>query len=89
MDYRHCITDDGKNYAAIEKIINALAFQDYRRENPIMANGRKKYKNHRPYILSYETQEAMGIKKKYLSGEITEEQYKAYCLRINLANRSV
>lgn len=84
MDYSKCITADGKNYAAIEKIIARFSYKDYKAVNPLLPNGKPKYKTHRPYSLSNETMEALDIKKQYLSGNITESEYKSYCLRINL-----
>lgn len=79
-----------KNTNAIEKIIAELAMKDFRAMNPIDKDGRRKYAHHRPYSLSGETNEAREIKRQYLADEITEEEYKAYCLRYNLmATRSV
>ena len=72
-----------KNINAIDKIISKLSMLDYLRMNPIV-NGKKKYVNHRAYSLSSETLEALEIKKQYQNDEITEEEYKAYCLRYNL-----
>lgn len=86
MDFTKCITTDGKNYGAIEKIIAKLAMKDYISANPRLSNGRPKYKKHRPYSLSQETLEALDIKKAYLSDRITEAEYKAYCLRYNLSH---
>lgn len=74
-----------KNINAIEKVIKELSMKDYLVMNPII-NGKRKYKKHRPYTLSDETLEALEIKKQYLNDEITEEEYKAYCLRYNLTN---
>ncbi len=62
--------------AAIDKIITALAYKDYRAYNPLNADGRPKYKKHRPYTLSAETNEAMEIKQDYLSGKISVEELK-------------
>lgn len=73
-----------KNINAIDKIISELAMKDYLHANPRKANGRAKYKKYCPYSLSNETMEAREIKQKYLHDEITEEEYKAYCLRYNL-----
>lgn len=73
-----------KNTIAIEKIIADLAMKDYRRFNPLLPNGRPKYKKHHPYTLSAETCEAREIYHAYLRDEITESEYKAYCLRYNL-----
>ena len=72
-----------KNINAIDKIISKLSMVDYLRMNPIV-NGKKKYVHHRPYSLSGETLEALEVKNQYLNDEITEEEYKAYCLRYNL-----
>ena len=75
------------NTNAIDKIIAALAMRDYLAYNPILPNGRKKYKKHHPYTLSPETNEAREVKHDYISGRITEEQYKAWCLRWNLTHK--
>lgn len=75
-----------KNTAAIDKIIAVLAYKDYRAYNPLKADGRPKYKKHRPYSLSAETNEAREIKADYLADKITEEEYKAHCLRFNLTH---
>lgn len=75
-----------KNTAAIDKIIAALAYRDYRAYNPLKADGRPKYKRHRPYTLSPETNEAREVKNNYIANKITEEEYKAYCLRFNLTH---
>ena len=71
------------NTNAIDKIIAELAMKDYRRANPVK-NGRPKYKRYHPYTLSPETNEARQIKEEYLKGIISEEEYKAWCLRYNL-----
>lgn len=73
-----------KNTNAIEKIIAELAMKDFRVMNPVDKDGRRKYAHHRPYSLSSETNEAREIKRQYLADEITEAEYKAYCLRYNL-----
>lgn len=87
MDYTKCVTSDGKNYAAIEKIIAKRSYRDYITMNPMDNNGRKKYRHHSPYSLSQDTLEALEIKKQYLTDKITEEEYKAYCLRENMLNK--
>jgi hypothetical protein len=73
-----------KNTNAIDKIISELAMKDYLQANPKRADGRAKYKKYHPYSLSDETMEAREIKHKYLHDEITEEEYKTYCLHYNL-----
>ena len=75
-----------KNTNAIDKIIAELAYKDYRAYNPVNADGRQKYKSHRPYSLSSETNEAREIKSDYLADRITESEYKAYCLKYNLTH---
>lgn len=75
-----------KNTAAIDKIIAAEAMKDYLQANPRRKDGRPKYKTHRPYTLSAETNEARTIKADYLSDRITESDYKAFCLRYNLTH---
>lgn len=75
-----------KNTAAIDKIIAALAYKDYRAYNPVKPDGRPKYKKHRPYTLSQETNEARGVRADYLSDRISEAEYKAYCLKYNLTH---
>lgn len=76
-----------KNINAIEKIIAQLALKDYYTYNPRRKDGRPKYKKHRPYTLSPATNEARQIKHDYLHDIITEEEYKAYCLKYNLLNQ--
>lgn len=75
-----------KNTAAIDKIIGELAYKDYRAMNPVNADGRPKYKSHHPYSLSTETNDAREVKSDYLADRISEEEYKAYCLRYNLTH---
>ena len=74
---------NNKNINAIEKIIKELSMKDYLVMNPII-KGKKKYKKHRQHTLSNKTLEALKVKKQYLNDEITENEYKAYCLRYNL-----
>lgn len=77
---------DGKNINAIEKIISELAMKDFLVMNPIDKDGRRRYAHHRPYSLSNETNEAREIKRQYLANEITEAEYKGWCLRYNLTH---
>ena len=76
-----------KNVDAINKIISELAMKDYLAYNPRLANGKPKYKKHRPYTLSEETNEAREILHQYLHDKITEEEYKSWCLRYNLTHK--
>ena len=73
-----------KNTNAIDKIIAELAMKDYLQANPKKADGKLKYKKYHPYSLSDETNEAREIKRQYLADEITEEEYKSWCLKYNL-----
>lgn len=75
-----------KNTGAVDKIIAKLAMMAYRAANPRTKDGKPKYKTYRPYTLPAEAEEAREIKAKYLRDEITEEQYKAWCLRYNLTH---
>ena len=74
-----------KNTNAIDKIISELSMKDFLVVN-LLINGKRKYKKHRQYSLSDETLESLEIKHQYLINEITEEEYKAYCLRYNIRN---
>ena len=76
-----------KNVNSIDKIIAELAMKDYRAANPLKANGRPKCKKHHQYTLSVETEEARQIKIDYLADKISEEEYKAWCLKYNLTHR--
>lgn len=73
-----------KNTNAIDKIIAKEAMKDYLAMNPRLSNGESKYKTYHPYSLSDDTNEARQIKIDYLNDTITEEEYKAYCLKYNL-----
>lgn len=73
-----------KNVNAIDKIIKELAYKDYLQYNPRKKDGRPRYKKYRPYSLSQETMDARQIKNDYLNDRITENDYKAYCLKYNL-----
>ena len=76
-----------KNVDAINKIISELAMKDYLSYNPRLANGKPKYKRHKPYTLSEETNEAREILHQYLHEQINEEEYKSWCLRYNLTHK--
>ncbi len=75
---------ENKNINAINKIIAELAMKDFLAMNPIDKDGRRRYAHHRAYSLSEETKEAIEIKNNYLSGKITEPEYKRFCLDYNL-----
>jgi len=77
-----------KNIKAIEKIIAELAMQDFLSVNGIRKNGKLipdlKPKINKPYSLSAETLEAREIMYDYLSDSISENEYKAFCMKYNL-----
>lgn len=77
---------ENKNTNAVDKIIAELSFKDFRAANPLLKNGKPKYKTHHPYSLSEETLEALETKHAYQRNEISEEEYKAFCLRYNLTH---
>lgn len=76
---------------AIDKIIKELSYRDYKAAwNKLTKSQKERYKNgkyHFNYSLGQDTKEAIEIKNEYLKGKINEEQYKAYCLKYNLATR--
>ena len=77
-----------KNISSIEKIIAELAKKDYLGANPRRSDGRPVYKTYHPYSLSAETNEARQVRDDYLHDVISEEEYKAWCLRYNLTHRN-
>lgn len=83
MNFSLCITQDGKNYAAIEKIIARKSYRDYK---AALDKHNKYYKRKRfpGYTLAADTLEAIAVKHSYLDGIISEEEYKSYCLKENL-----
>ena len=85
--------DMEKNTNAIDKIIAELSYRDYEAAKCAMIKKKGKYNKKtglpnrvESYCLGNDTTEAIDVKKNYLSGELTEEEYKAYCLRYNLLN---
>lgn len=68
----------GKNLNAINKIIKELSFRDF------VAATRNFYRKIKSYSLSTETLEAMKVKYDYINEQITEEEYKGFCLQYNL-----
>ena len=81
-----------KNTSAIGKIIAELSKRDYEArckkltKNQVdnIRHGNKTLSDCGGYTLSQETNEAREIKKQYLADEITEEEYKSWCLKYNL-----
>jgi len=75
-----------KNTNAIDKIIAECAMKDYLAFNPRKKDGKPKYKKHRPYTLSSETNAARAVRADYVANRISENEYKAFCLRYNLTH---
>lgn len=79
-----------KNFAAIEKIIKELSYRDFIAAAKKKGTYGKPYNPNRKitgYSLSPETLEALQVKWDYRDGKISEEEYKAFCLKHNLLNR--
>lgn len=81
-----------KNTKAIEKIIRELSYRDYNAryqkltlsQKRNLAIGKKTLSDYDGYTLSEETMEAIRIKHDYQEGQISEAQYKTWCLKYNL-----
>lgn len=77
-----------RNVNIINKIIGELSMRDYeaawnklsKRKIYAIQNGKYQF----TYSLGNDTMEAINLKADYLSGKVTEEEYKTYCLRYNL-----
>jgi len=74
---------ENKNVTAIDKIISRLSFRDM-----MAAKSKQKGKSKHPSgcSLGIDTLEALDIKHEYLKDQITEADYKAWCLRWNLSH---
>ncbi len=76
----------------IDKIIKELSLRDYnakmRKLTPAqrrnIAIGNKKLSDYCGYTLSALTLETIETKHDYQDGKISEEEYKAWCLKYNL-----
>ena len=81
-----------KNVNAIDKIIAELSKRDYiaickkltRSQVENIKQGKKTLSDYGGYTLSEETREAIKVKHDYLDGNITEAEYKSYCLKYNM-----
>ena len=84
-----------KNTKAIEKIITELSKRDYesrckkltKSQIDNIRQGKKTLSDYGGYSLSQETMEAIETKNNYQNGNITEAEYKNYCLQYNLRTR--
>ncbi len=80
-----------KNTNAINKIIAELSLRDYKarckrltkKQIDNIKTGRKTLSDYGGYSLAQDTMDAVEIKRQYVSEEISEEEYKAYCLKYN------
>ena len=81
-----------KNTNAIDKIIAELSKRDYearckkltKSQIDNIRQGKKTLSDYGGYNLSQETMEAIETKNNYQNGNITEAEYKNYCLQYNL-----
>jgi len=73
-----------KNTNAIDKIIAELCMKEFEKANPHPKMYKNGMTNYHPYSLTDEINEYRKIKADYQNGSITEEEYKAACLRYNL-----
>jgi hypothetical protein len=77
-----------KNTNAIDKIIAKLSSRDYSAQWSRLTEAQKKRvkfgKLRFSYSLGPETLEAIETKRAYISGEISEEEYKSFCLKCNI-----
>lgn len=76
-----------KNITAIEKIIKELSYRDFIAAAKRNGTYRRPYNPNRKiqgYSLSADTMEALQVKWDYRDDKITEEEYKAFCMRYNL-----
>lgn len=82
---------ENKNVNAINKIIAELSKRDYearyRKLTKSQINNirqrKKTLSDYGGYSLSQETMEAIELKRDYLSGNITETEYKSWCIAYN------
>ena len=81
-----------KNTKAIDKIIAEWSMRDYKarckrltkKQIDNIKTGRKTLSDYGGYSLAQDTMDAIEIKRQYVSEEISEEEYKTYCLHYNL-----
>lgn len=77
-----------KNTKAIDKIIAKLSSRDYSAQWSRLTEAQKKRvkfgKMQFSYSLGPETLEAIETKRAYISGAISESEYKSFCLKCNI-----
>lgn len=83
---------ENKNINAIDKIIAELSKMDHdahfrkltKAQKHNIRMGKKRLSDYGGYSLSGKTIEAIEVKRGYLSGKITEPEYKRFCIEYNL-----
>lgn len=82
-----------KNTNAIDKIICELSKRDYFTQwNKLTESQKRKVRNGKMYFsydLGMDTLESIEVKRNYINNNIDEEEYKSYCLRYNLLNKTI
>lgn len=80
-----------KNTNAIDKIIAELSMISYNSAVKKLTESQKRKiregKTQFSYTLSADALDAIQIKRDYISGKITESEYKRYCIEYNLRTR--
>jgi hypothetical protein len=67
-----------KNTNAIEKIVFEMSYKD-------MLAAREKFQHRfKGYSLGQDTMEVVQMMRDYRADKVTEEEYKAFCLKYNL-----
>ena len=81
-----------KNVTAIEKIIAELSLRDFKAKwNSLTEKKKEYYRFHDGfnYSLGGDTMRAVDVKNDYLADKISEEEYKAFCLKYNITGITV
>ncbi|NMB69835.1 hypothetical protein GYA27_01355 [candidate division WWE3 bacterium] len=78
-----------KNVTAVDKIIAALCMKEFKRANPKPKMRKDGTVRYNPYSLTDEINEFRELKRAYLADEISEEKYKAECLKYNLRREEI
>lgn len=76
-----------KNTNAVDKIIAELCLREYKKANPKPKMNKNGTTNYKPYSLTTEINDFRQLKTDYLQDIITEEEYKAQCLKYNLIHK--
>lgn len=76
--------DVQKNTAAVDKIISKLCLAEFKRANPKPKIRKDGTFNYHPYSPTDEINEFRQLKSDYINDVISEEEYKAACLKFNM-----